>query len=179
MKKQFSFLILLTLCIGMISSCKKDEDESLFVSNGSVNGTINGIAKDNTVLDESFSFNTYLDYMDKQYYQVTTSGEYEFEINYSREDGSSFDIEFTLSSATDVTPDDVYIRITNFTRKNNTLIYFFMPSTNNICSLSDFSFDANSGRAKGKIIVTGSNNSTDNSATVVANFDVNVVKRIE
>lgn len=179
MKKHFSYLILFTLCIGMMSSCKKDEGEDLFVKNGSVKGTINGIAQDATVLDESFSFHTYLDYMDKQYYQVTTVGDYDFTIDFSREDGSTLRIEFTLSSATDNIPSSVYFNLNNYTRKDNTLIDFSMRSINNNFSLTDFSFDEKSGRTKGKFIITGDDNSTNNSATVTGTFDVNLEKKIE
>lgn len=174
MKKNWGIMLLLSVCLTVFYSCKKDEDsgESLFVKNGSVTGSINALTQSGVGLNDEYRFDSYLEYSQKQTFEITEGDDYEFDIQFSREDGSEFELTFYLNGQTDNNPKDVELSIINYITKGNQLIYFAMQSNNNTYTLSDFSFNAETGRTQGKIITSGDINSTNINATVVANFDV-------
>lgn len=174
MKKYLGVLLVATICLTMFYSCKKDEEteSSLFVKNGSVTGTINGLTQSGVGLNDEYAFDSYMKYSQKQTYEITEGDDYEFDIQFSREDGSEFELTFYLNGQTDNSPKDVEMSIVNYVTKGNQLIYFAMQSNNNTYTLSDFSFNAETGRTQGKIITSGDVNSTNINATVVATFDV-------
>jgi len=180
MKKYLGILLIATICTTMFYSCKKEESgETLFVKNGSVTGTINGLTQSGVGLNDEYAFDSYMEYSQKQTYEITNGGDYEFDIQFSREDGSEFRLTFYLNGQTDNKPKDVGMSIANYITKGNQLIYFSMQSNNNTYTLSDFSFNAESGRTQGKIITSGDVNSTNINATVVANFDVTLKQLVQ
>lgn len=167
----------------MFSSCKKDEKgDTVFFGNGSVSGTIKGTKLDNSVLDETFTFSKYLPLLNNQYYQINYdyNNVYEFDIEYSDENSNSFNLEFTLSNLTDNTPSDISFYLDYYrTLSDNKVLHFDMNDNDNNVTISDFSFDANTGRLKCKLLVTGFKNSTEKNATVTANIDLTVKERVE
>jgi len=173
-------IILPTLfAILLIASCKKSEDkgDTVFIHNGSVNGTLKGTKADNSILNETFSYSTYLDVLYDQYYLVTASG-YTFEVDFSIPDGSATNLKFTAISATDNSPVVVSYNLTYYKTISNTVTYnFSMSNTNNTVTISDFSFNEATGLLKCKLVATGTNNTTKNAATIGAEYNI-VLKKL-
>lgn len=178
-----NLLAISLLSVLMLSSCKKDEKgDTVFFGNGSVSGTIKGTKLDNSVLDETFTFSKYLPILNEQYYQIDydNNNQYDFNIEYSDENSNSFRLEFTLSSLTDNTPADIDFSFNYYKAlANNKMLHFDMTENNNTAVISDFSFDANTGKLKCKLVVTGTTNSTEKNATVTANIDLTLKERVE
>lgn len=178
-----NLLAISLLSVLMFSSCKKDEKgDTVFFGNGSVTGTIKGTKLDNSVLDETFTFSKYLPILNEQYYQINynNNNQYDFNIEYSDENSNSFNLEFTLSALTDNTPADIDFYINYYkTKEANKILHFDMSENNNTTVISDFSFEANTGRLKCKLVVTGTNNTTEKNATVTANIDITLKERVE
>jgi hypothetical protein len=173
-------IILPTLfAILLMASCKKSEDkgDTVFIHNGSVNGTLKGTKADNSILNETFSYSTYLDVLYDQYYLVTSSG-YTFEVDFSIPDGSATNLKFTAISATDNAPVVVNYNITYYKTISNTVTYnFSMSNTNNTVTISDFSFNEATGLLKFKLVATGTNNTTKNAANIGAEYNI-VLKKL-
>jgi hypothetical protein len=180
MKKNKKIILFIVSGILSFSACKKDDKgDILYGTNGSVSGTIKGTKTDNSVLDEQFSFNQYLDLLDDQSLTITPQDGYTFSINYSNPDNSGISLTFALDNASDNTPTITDFSIRYYKVLNSTsVLYYNMGTFNNSITYSDFSYDPASGRVKIKVTITGTNNSTGKNATVVASFDV-TVKRIE
>jgi hypothetical protein len=175
---KINHLIYLLFVILFFTTCKKeDKGDVIFFSNGSVSGTIKGTKTDNSVLDEQFSFSKYLDYLNDPCYQITPQG-YNFYIEFINPDFSLFSLEFTLSSATDITPDVSKFSIHYLKDLKTRVFNFTMENANNTTTFTNFSFDEATGKVKGKLTVTGTDNSTDKNATVEANLDVKLNKMV-
>jgi hypothetical protein len=80
----------------------------------------------------------------------------------------SFDLEMQLTLLRITSG----ISITWTDEEDDRYITFNMGSSGNTVAITDFSFNAETGRAKGKFTLNGSNNSTDNNALVTGSFDV-------
>ena len=179
MKKFRTIILLVLLGILTLVSCKKSEDkgDTVFIHNGSVNGTLKGTKADNSILNETFSYSTYLDVLYDQYYLVTASG-YTFEVDFSIPDGSATNLKFTAISATDNSPVVVNYNLTYYKKISSTVTYNFnMSNTNNTVTISDFSFNEATGLLKFKLVATGTNNTTKNAATIGAEYNI-VLKRL-
>ncbi|HEX2935620.1 MAG TPA: hypothetical protein VHO72_09735 [Bacteroidales bacterium] len=160
----------------MFSSCKKDEKgDTIFFSNGSVTGTIKGTKADNSVLDETFTWNKYTQIADMPYYKVDPN-EVLFNVYFNDEAGNEFSLQFFLSSLTDNTPGGIHFELTYYKTTDNSIYRFETWSSGNTAQLSDFSFDSATGKLKCKLDVSGTNNSTGKNATVTANIDVTLKK---
>lgn len=178
-------VIILVMTVMVLSACKKDKvGDTVYFNNGTVTGTLKGTKLDNSSIDEKFSFSQYLDVLDDQYYRSNyTSQKYEFNIEYTEKSGSTIDIEFELSSLTDITPEKVSCSFTYYKNIGNNIFHFHMygyeGSSQNTTSISDFSFDKATGKTKGKITMTGVGNTTNKSATIEATFDVTLKEMME
>lgn len=177
MKKIAKTILLVVSVVLIVCSCKKeDKGDILFLSNGHATGTINGTKVDGSPLNETFSFSEYLDYLSKQYYTVNLAKEYFFLVELTSKDGSGIGLEFKLSSSADNSPENIDFSIKYYKTTGNTLFIFGMGDAENTVSITDFSFDVNTGKIKGKIKVIGSNNTTKNSASVEGTFDLTLKK---
>lgn len=171
-----NLLAISLLSVILVSSCKKDEKgDTIFVSNGSATGTIKGTKTDNSVLDETFTFNKYTQLSEVPYY-IVNPNEVEFNIYFNDENGSEFKLQFSLSSLTDNTPGDIDFELKYFKTTENSLFQFVLDNYGNISQITDFSFDSSTGKLKCKLVVTGNTNSTLKNATVTANIDVTLKK---
>jgi len=179
MKKFRNIILFVLLGILTMVSCKKSEDkgDTVFIHNGSVNGTIKGTKTDNSALNETFSYSTYLDVLYDQYYQATTTG-YIFEVDFSTPDGSSSNLKFTAISVTDNSPVVVSYNLIFYKTLSSTVTYYFgMSNNNNTLTISNFSFNEATGQLKCKLTASGTNNTTKTNATIEANYDV-VLKKL-
>jgi len=178
-----SSLLLLIVCATIFSSsCKKDKAETnLFIEKGSVTGTIVGTKSDNSALNETFAFNKYMDYQEKQYYTYEASITANiFDIEYSTDNGSQWTLKFSLGTAAGSIPNLIDFNISFYKQEANAIFHFNMyNNANNTPTWSDCSFDATTGRLKGKLSLTGTTNSAEKSVTVVSNFDVVLLKLVE
>jgi hypothetical protein len=175
--KNLIFFVLSSMLL--VSSCKKeDKGDVVFFSNGSVSGTIKGTKADNTALNEQFGFDKYLALMYHQQYEITPQG-YLFDLNFNTPDFSGIYLKFTLSSATDNTPEITKFGLDYHKYSGSNIFHFWMQDNNNSITLYDFSFNESTGNVKFKLVALGTNNSTGNSATVDAFYNVNVKKIVK
>jgi hypothetical protein len=178
-------IFILTAAIITMGACKKDESgDTVYLNNGSVTGTISGIKQDNSTINEKFTFNQYLNVLDEQYFYIDpTSQIYNFNIEYRSKDNSYTNLEFTLSSSTDNTPDNINFTVEYYKDYGNSIFHFYMHDNNNnvknTTTVNDFSFDKSTGRVQCKIATTGLDNSTDKDAKIEAAFDVTLKQLIE
>ena len=176
-------IFILAAIIIAFSACEKDETgDKVYYSNGSVTGTLSGIKKDNSSMEESFDFNQYLNVLDQQYFKIDpVSMIYSFNIEFRSKDNSWINLEFTLSSSTDPTPDNVKFSLDYYKDYGSNVFHFDMSDNNNniknTTTVSDFSFDRTTGRVMCKILMTGEDNSSDNEATIEATYDV-ILKQV-
>jgi hypothetical protein len=164
----------------VFSSCKKDEKgDTVFFSNGSATGTIKGTKTDNSILDETFTFNKYIPILNNQYYLRTSNNQLKFYIEFSDENNNGLNLEFTLSSTADNTPENIDFWIEFNKTSDNKIFHYDMTDNNNTAVISDFTFDESTGKLKCKLVVTGTNNSTEKNATVTASIDVTLKERVQ
>jgi hypothetical protein len=125
MKNLRTTILLVLFGILTVVSCEKTEDrgDTVFIHNGSVNGTLKGTKTD--------------------------------------------------ISTTDNAPCVVSYHLTYYKTLSSKVAYYFsMSNSNNILTISNFSFNEATGQLKCKLTATGVNNSTKNNATIEANYDV-------
>jgi hypothetical protein len=176
---KYLFFVLIAVTITM-SACKDEAGDTVYFSNGSATGTIKGNKRDNSTIDEKFNFSHYLDVLNDQYYKADYANQmYQFDIEFYEKNGSTMNIGFELSSLTDITPEDIDFSISYYKNIDNKVFYFHMTEYLNTLSITDFSFDKTTGRTKGKIVVTGQENTTDKNATVEATFDITLKELVE
>ena len=177
MKKKSLFLLVASAFL-LISSCKKDDkDANLFIENGSVTGTIGGQKSDGSVLNETFAFNKYMGYTEQQYYYLD-GATYVVLMDFSADDGSYWNIKFSLPNALSTNPNLVSFGFDYFKRTGNSLFEFnISQQATNTPTFSGFTFDSTTGRVKGKLSIIGAGNSANKTDTVKSNFDITLAKR--
>lgn len=167
----------LALSFGFMS-CNDDDNDAPgleYESQGYIKGNITGVSEDGShVFDEDFKYTDYS-------LLLNTVSTYErnddnsYEIDLTRADYGDYgqaSISFDLSDAEDTTPENINISITWADEEDDQFITFNMSSGGNTVTITDFSFNPETGRAKGKYTLNGTNNSTDNNALVSGDFDV-------
>jgi hypothetical protein len=180
MKKR-SWIVTLFLGLAMSFTAMSCEDDDVepglgYESQGYIKGSITGVTSDGSyVLDEDFNYKNYSLLLNSISTYEMDGDVYEFSL--SRADYDDFgaaSISFELSAADDTTPDDVRVSINWAEERRNDIITFSMNSSSsgNSVSITDFSFNEDTGRVKGKYTMNGTNNSTDNNALVTGEFDV-------
>lgn len=180
MKKR-SWIVTLFLGLAMsfaVMSCNDDDiDPGLgYESQGYIKGSITGVSSDGSyVFDEDFNYKNYSLLLNSISTYEIDGDIYEFELSRADfDDYGSASIRFELSGAEDTTPDDIRISISWAEERKNDIITFSMNSTNgeNTVAITDFSFNEDTGRVKGKYTMTGTGNSTNKNALVTGEFDV-------
>jgi hypothetical protein len=165
------------------ASCSDDDIPAIeYKEQGSIKGQITGTASDDaTAINESFSYSKYNPgYFDGPYasnYVVNDNGTIDIQI--VRQDvqgGGGVYINLLLDGPGDTSP--AYEVELTYIKESDKILYFSTESdSDNESDLTNFSFDAASGRVKGDFSIEGSDNSTNNDATVTGSFDV-VVKQV-
>lgn len=168
----------------MFMQCDDDDVPALeYQQQGVIKGTITGTTSEGSVaINESFSYSQYQPGLYGvsaiSYYETDDDGS--IEIRIVRQDlktGGYFTFTFSLNDAADTSP-DAYLNMQYHDRDFNGKIFdFYISSSANELTISDFSFESASGRTRGKYVLEGDENSTGKNATVSGEFDV-VVKPI-
>lgn len=167
----------LALSLGFVS-CDDDDSDAPgleYESQGFIKGSITGVSEDGTyVFDDDFKFTDYsLLLSTVSTYEMNDDGSYE--ISLRRADFGDYGnatIGFDLDDADDTTPENINISIQWADEEDDRYISFSMGSSGNTATITEFSFNPETGRAKGKFTLTGTDNSTDNNALVTGSFDV-------
>lgn len=166
----------LTLSFAMLS-CDDDVEPGLgYESQGYIKGNITGVSSDGSyVFDEDFNYKNYSLLLNSVSTYEIDGGTYEFRLSRADYDdyGQAY-ISFELSDADDNTPNNVEIEINWAKERRNDIITFNMDSDDgaNTVSITEFSFNEDTGRVKGKYSMNGSSNSTNKNALVTGEFDV-------
>jgi hypothetical protein len=169
----------------IFTQCDDDDVPALeYKQQGVIKGTITGTTEmDNISINESFSYSQYQAALSNiedgtSYYEVDDDGEIDiYVIRQNFETGAYFYLAFSLDNANDTTPSkycEMSYRDDDFNGKS---FVFYMGSSGNNFTISDFSFEQASGRLKGKYVLEGDENSTGKNATVTGEFDI-VVKQL-
>ena len=168
------------------TACSDDDPQPAieYKTEGYIKGKIVGVSADNSyTFNDDFNYTQYLTLGEiESYYEINDDGS--FDISISRNDfsaGGSAYLNFELSNAADVTPNDSYLEINYFKELNDKVISFYMDSgdLDNTFSITDFTFDVTTGKVKGKYTLSGSDNSTDKNATVSGDFEVTAKKIVQ
>jgi hypothetical protein len=182
MKKNIFSAFALAIVAVVFIQCDDDDAPALeYKQQGVIKGTVSGTTEiGNASINESFSYSQYQpalydpdDGMSR--YEVNDDGT--IEIYVLRQDfktGGYFYLDLQLDNGSDTTPStycDIRYRDNDF---NGKVLDFYMSSSGNNLTISDFSFEQSSGRLKGNYVLTGDENSTGKNATVTGSFDVQV-----
>ncbi len=167
----------LALSLGFISC---DDDDSVdpgiaYESQGFIKGNITGVSEDGTyVFDDDFKYTDYsLLLSTLSTYELNDDDSYD--ISLRRADFGDYGnatISFDLENADDTSPDNISISIQWANEEDDRYITFTMGSSGNTATITEFSFNPETGRAKGEFTLTGTNNSTDKNALITGSFDV-------
>jgi hypothetical protein len=168
----------------IFSQCGDDDVPALeYQQQGVIKGTITGTTSEGSVaINESFSYTQYqpglYGIQSISYYETDDDGSIDiYIIRFDVETGGYFNFRFSLDDAADTQPNsymNMQYRDNDF---NDKVLDFYMSSSGNDLTISDFSFESASGRTKGKYVVEGTENSTGKNATISGEFDV-VVKQV-
>lgn len=181
-KRIFSSLLLIVVLSLAFTACKDDPQPAYeYKSQGYIKGKLTGTSEDNQyTFNEDFTLTQYSPFngTPSSAYQVNTGGSYS--VAFVRSDfnnNRTVYISFFLDNASDTTPSDIEIDVTYDKELSDKFVSFYMESSvDNTTTISDFTFDSSTGRAKGKYSLSGSDNSTGKAATITGDFDV-VLKR--
>jgi len=168
----------------IFAQCGDDDVPALeYLQQGVIKGTITGTTSEGSVaINESFSYSQYqpglygIDGI--SYYETDDDGSIDiYIVRQDMKTGGYFTFRFSLDDAADTEP-DAYVNLQYHDNDfNGKILDFYMSSSANDLTISDFSFESASGRTRGKYVLEGSENSTGKNATVSGEFDV-VVKPI-
>jgi hypothetical protein len=168
----------LALSFGFVSCSDDDEgfDGIEYQSQGYIKGEITGVSEDASyVFEDDFNYKDYSLLLNTiSTYEKNDDNSYEVDLRRSDYgDYGSATISFDLANA-DAEPENISISVTWAEEEKNKIITFDMDSNDgeNSVSITDFSFNPETGRAKGKFSMNGDANSTDNNALVTGSFDV-------
>lgn len=172
-----------TLFLGMamsvsIMSCKDDDVAPGlgYESQGHINGNITGVSSDGSyVFDEDFNYKNYSITLGSVSTYEKDGDTYEFSLSRADYDNSgNASISFELSNIEDTTPDDIRVNVRWIEERTTDIITFMMDSDNgvNSATITEFSFNEDTGHVKGKYTMTGSGNSTGKNALVTGDFDL-------
>lgn len=165
----------------LLVQCGDDDVPALeYQQQGVIKGTITGTTREGSVaINESFSYSTYqpgLFGIDGfSYHRTFDDGS--IEVYIVRQDVNAvgyFAFRFLLEDAADVTPEGYLNFLYHDKDFNGKILDFYMTSAGTGLTISEFSFESASGRAKGKYVLEGANNSTNKNATITGEFDVAV-----
>jgi hypothetical protein len=186
-KNLLTTLFALALSLAFIGCSDDPQPAFEYRSQGFIKGTLTGTTNDNSyTFNEDFRFTQYTtafsgDDIEAATYVVNDGGSYSVSIVRSDYDGSGYArISFLLDNASDKTPSNINIDFSYTIEESNKFIVFYIDSdVDNTTTIpeADFSFDAITGKVKGKFTLEGSDNSTEKSAKVTGEFDV-VAKKI-
>ena len=177
MKKR-NFLILL-LCISSFSliRCKEDTPAIEYKQQGSIKGTVSGTSYDNeTEFTESFSFSRYAPSQVEFYPGFETyedGGIYLYGYRYDVFTNSYLSVEIYMDDEN--ADPELYDFEFWFYKETKEIFVFGMDDENDI-SVTNYSFDLETGRLKFNIEVEGTDNTTGNNASLEATVDI-VLKR--
>lgn len=166
----------LALTLGF-TACDDDEVSPglEYESQGFIKGDITGVSEDGSyVFDDDFKYSNYSLLLSTfSTYELNDDGSYEISLRRADfDDYGNATIGFTLDDENDTTPDGISISLTWAEEDDDRIVTFSMGSSGNTATITEFSFNPETGRAKGKFSLSGDNNSTDNNALVTGSFDV-------
>lgn len=180
MKRVSLFLSILSVAAILLGGCQDDVPALEYASQGSIKGTITGSTQGNTVLNDQFTYSQYEKWGKASSYYIDGSV---YEFTFSRGDfntGGAAMIDFSLSSASDTSPDNPRVIVDYYKDSSDKYVYFNMDSGegSNTIAITEFTFNPSTGQVKGKYSITGTANTTGKSATVTGEFDM-VAKRLD
>jgi len=182
--KLFTAFLAIVLSIAF-TGCKDDDPQPAleYKTEGFIKGKLTGVSKDGSyTFNEDFNYTEYSVLVGgPSTYRINTDGSYN--VSLARIDFAEYGsagISFKLSNATDTTPEDISINFSYAKELSDKFITFSISTdADNTQAITDFTFDATTGKAKGKFTLSGLENSTDKSATVTGDFEVTAKKEVE
>ena len=183
MRKKILISILFIIHALLITQCKEDIPAIKYKEQGFFKGTITGTTSNGAQpFTKKFNYTRYVPALELgqaySYYAVNDDGE--VQIFVFREDpntGGFIEFEFYLDDLDYTTPLYEYFSLTYIEDTNELLKFSMYNETDNDFTLTNFSFDITTGKLKGEFSLTGSENSTENEASVTGSFDI-VLKRL-
>jgi len=175
--------ILLILCLFLLPSCKKDIPALLYQSGGYIQGSIIGISKDGTGLNESLGYDKFESLSDANYVIYDTYNT--FDIKRSDPNNDCFiRITFQRSVLGNITNKFFTIRYVKELANNKLLIYAPFGSEIKTFDLLDVIFDSNTGYLKGRFAVSiemnsGGTPSVKRLSTISGDFDLTVYQLVK
>ncbi|PZR40414.1 MAG: hypothetical protein DI538_04325 [Azospira oryzae] len=167
------------------TGCKEDDPQPAleYKTEGYIKGKLTGISKDGSyTFNDDFNYTEYSTLVGgPSTYRINADGTYNVTLYRSdfAEYGSAA-ISFKLSNATDTTPENIDISFTYSKELSDKFVTFSIDSdADNTQAITDFTFDATTGKAKGKFSISGLENSTGKSATATGDFDVTTKKVVQ
>ena len=178
-----AFVVLALACV--FTGCKEDNPQPAleYKTEGFIKGKLTGISKDNSyTFNDDFNFTQYSVLVGgTSTYKINIDGT--FNVNISRAnfgDFGSASMSFKLSNATDTTPENIDISFNYSKELNDKFVSFDIETdADNAQAITDFTFDATTGKVKGKFTISGPENSTGKSANVTGDFEVTAKKQVE
>ena len=179
--KLFTTLFMLALSVFFIS-CEDDPQPAIeYKTGGFIKGKIVGVSGDGSYsFNDDFNYNQYALFGESiSYYEINDDGSYDIELVRNDFDtGGSARISLELANAADTSPDNMDFWVSYFKESKDKLVYFSMSSSvENTFAITDFTFDASTGKVAGKYTLSGSDNSTEKNATVTGEFSV-IAKKV-
>ena len=184
-QKRIFLTALFALVALAFTACKKDDVQPAYQykTQGFVKGKLTGTSSDNAyTFNEDFNYTQYsLVSNTVSIYKINVGSTYSVQIERSDfNSNGSAQISFLLNNATDTAPKNIEIAFSYTKEFNDKFVDFNMESSvDNTSTITDLTFDAATGRAKGKFSITGADNSSKKAATVTGDFDVITKKVIE
>jgi lipopolysaccharide export LptBFGC system permease protein LptF len=179
--------IVALLFVSILMSCGDDPQPALeYKAQGYMRGTITGTSFDESyTFNDKFSYAQYISGDNSTYTYMPDNDLYYFSINRSDYNNSSaFSIYFTIENFSDTTPENAMYNFGYKKELKNKIVTFSMYSgfyggdtKEEAMQISDFSFNEDTGRVRGKYTVTSDNNTTQKNASITGDFDV-VLKKI-
>lgn len=181
--KLFASILMLVLFVSF-SACEDDPQPAIeYKTEGFIKGTIVGTSGDGSyTFNDDFNYKQYALFGESvSYYEINDDGSYEIElVRNNFETGGYARIRLDLSDAADTTPENIGFWITYFKESSDQLIYFSMSSgIENTFEITDFNFNAETGKVTGEYTLSGSDNSTDKNATITGEFNVTAKKIVQ
>lgn len=169
-------------CMALMVSCDDDTPAVEYKTGGSIKGTITGTQSDGTTeIDESFNYKQYLRVYDGEGvsgYQIDAD-DGEVYISIFRRDinkGGYVYMNIYMDSESDTDPEvNFYLNYMEQTATER-FVFSSSSSTSDDLTLSDFSFDSETGRVMGTFSIENSDNSSGNDATIEGTFDVTLAQ---
>jgi hypothetical protein len=173
--KAITRMLIVMLLITLAMSCEDDSQAIEYRTQGFIKGKITGVSGDGLyTFDNTFNYTQYSHQtLGLSLYEIYDDGSCDGGLSRMNfKSSGSASVYFALDNVDDPTPNILNVSVWYSKELSDRVITFSMSSDEeNITTITDFSFDPETGRVKGKFTLTGSYNTTSNNAVVTGEFD--------